>query len=87
VRILQNDNECNTDKNERIIIPESDDDVTVIRESWLQSTYSFEYQSRWSAGRRQVSRARINSWSMDRLKFARCRKAGVRFPDRGDGLN
>jgi len=33
VRILQNDDKRNNDKSERVIIPESGDGVTVIRES------------------------------------------------------
>jgi len=40
VHILQNDNELNNDKSERVINTKSGDDVTVTRESLLQSAYS-----------------------------------------------
>jgi len=68
VQILQNDDERNNDKSERVIISESGDGV--ICESWLQSAYSSEYRSRWSAEQRQVPVAGIDSWSLAQVRDA-----------------
>jgi len=52
------------------------------------TTYSSECQSRWSAEWRHVSGAGDRCVIDGPLKFAaRCREAGIRFPDCGDSRN